>query len=358
MVCYYRVEEKKEITKTRATRVKDLEQIEEWNEFGELKMEIGAVNDPDDFSSKPATETKPAAPVVETPKRAPAPPAAPKSGSPHIQIQNPPVTETKEDQRTLALRLAGEEAAARAKQNALIKRGTKPATTEGEGKAAPTSEPSAKGTESAEKASEKTDSPSEEKPSTQTSAVEDETKKSSTPSPTGRRRTSVAPEIVTPLKRPSLAEESAAVSTANFRAENADVLGLIDHHRGSIVSIADQDLGEQVRKEIRESVTEEPEEGDIEALRKEDAAKKQRETINEDEEEEEAAVSVESEKETDEPAKEETQKKAESPVAADKEAKEKKEEKEDKEEEEEKEDKAPQKQDPKDASKASVSVED
>jgi hypothetical protein len=336
-------------------------------------MEIGAVNDPDDLSSKPA-ETKPAAPVVETPKRTPVPPAAPKSDSPHIQIQNPPVTETKEDQRTLALRLAGEEAAARAKQNALQKLGTKPATTEGDGKAAPTTEPSAKGTESAESATEKVDSVSEAKPiGSQTSASQEEKTENPIPTPSRGRRTSVAPEIVPPLKRPSLADETAAVSTANFRAENADVLGLIDHHRGSIVSVTNKDEQDQVRKEIRESVTEAPEDGDLQALRKEDADKKQRDAIDEVEEEEETTVSGESDTETSEAAKEKTEKKAESPVAAakekekeekDKEEKEKDEDEDEDEEEEEEEDedeeeeKAPQKQDPKDASKAGVSVED
>ncbi|CRG82724.1 hypothetical protein PISL3812_00069 [Talaromyces islandicus] len=334
------------------TIIGDLEQIEEWNEFGELKMEIGAVTDPDDFSSKPAT-TKPAAPVVETPKPA-ATASGPKSASPHIQIQNPPVIETKEDQRTLALRLAGEEAAARAKQNALAKLGTKPATTEGDGKAAPTTDPSAKGTESVDTAAEKAESASEVKPSTPTSASQGETKQSSTPPPSGGRRTSVAPEIVPPLQRPSLADETAAVSTANFRAENADVLGLIDHHRGSIVSVTDKDEGEQVRKEIRASVTEEPKDGDIEALRKEDAAKKKQEAINEDEEED-TAVSGESEKETEEPVKAETEKKTKSPVAAEKEKEEEKEVETEKDEEEEK---VPQEQDPKDTSEAGVSVED
>lgn len=319
-------------------------------------MEIGAVSDPDDFSSKPAAESKPAVPVVETPKPAATPPAAPKSGT-HIQIQNPPVTENKEDQRTLALRLAGEEAAARAKQNALVKLGTKPATKEGDGKATPTTDPAAKGTESVETTAEKTDTASEVKPSSPTPESKDEKKESSTPSPKAPRRTSVAPEIVPPLKRPSLADETAAVSTANFQAENAEVLGLIDHHRGSIVSVANQEEGEQARKVIRESVTEEPEDGDIEALRKEDAAKKKGETIDEDEEED-TAVSGESEKESDEEVKEETEKKAESPVVADKKKEEEKEDSGEDEEEGKKEEKAPQKQDPKDASKASVSVED
>jgi hypothetical protein len=140
------------------------------------------------------------------------------------------------------------------------------------------------------------------------------------------------------------------VSTANFRAENAETLGLIDHHRGSIVSVADKDEGEQVRKASRESITEAPKDGDIEALRKEDADKKKRDTINEDEEED-AAVLGDSEKEIEESVKEGTEKKAESIDAAEKEKT--KEEEKEKEEEEN-----PQKQDPKDASKASVSVED
>ncbi|KAH8690661.1 hypothetical protein BGW36DRAFT_58500 [Talaromyces proteolyticus] len=334
------------------TIIGDLEQIEEWNEYGELKMEIGAVTDPDDFSADNKPSSEKAEPVF-APKTAP--PAAPinttsstptpKSASPHIQIQNPPVTETKDDPRTLALRLAGEEAAARAKQNALTKLGTKPATTEGDGKAVPASNPKAKGTESAEdktnpeesqlRAS-KEDLP-KKIPSAASAALDREQTSSPSTSAEGRRR-SVAPEIIPPLKRPSLADECAAVSSANFHAENAEALGLIDHHRGSIISATTQDEQDQVRKDIRASITEAPDDGDIQALRKV-AAEKKDETIEEEEEEIAAAQSDKGEEAKDE--KEIKTDNAPEATAAS-----------------EEEEKDTQKQDPKDATKTAVSVED
>lgn len=314
---------------------KDLEQIEEWNEYGELKAEIGAVTDPNDFSS----ESK-KADTVEVPKPAPVAAAATMTSNkssgtstPHIQIQNPPVSENKEDQRTLALRLAGEEAAARAKENARSKLGAKPVTTEAEGKATPTSDPKAKGTESVVPAEKKDD---EKKPDTEAAtstptANDTETKKepsSATGSPAGRR-SSVVPEIIPPsLKRPSLADEVAAVSSANFHADNAELLGLVGHHRGSIVSATTQDEQEQVRKDIRASISEAPADGDIDALRK-TAEEKKGDTIFEDEDEGSDA----SEQENKEKPVTETKKEV-------------------------KEEEGTQKQDPMDETKAGVSVAD
>jgi hypothetical protein len=87
------------------------------------------------------------------------------------------------------------------------------------------------------------------------------------------------------------------VSTANFRAENAEALGLIGHHRGSIVSATTEDEQEQVRNDIRASVSGAPADGDIEALRQSAAEKlKEENTIVEDEGEDEAAVEEEGEK--------------------------------------------------------------
>ncbi|KUL87414.1 hypothetical protein ZTR_04714 [Talaromyces verruculosus] len=319
------------------TIIGDLEQIEEWNEYGELKAEIGAVSDPNDFSSEPKK-----ADTVEVPKPAPVAAIATTTSNkssgtstPHIQIQNPPVSEKKEDQRTLALRLAGEEAAARAKENARSKLGAKPVTTEGEGKATPTSDPKANGTESAVAPAEKKDD--EKKPNTETATStatdsDSETKKeptSETGSPAGRR-SSVVPEIIPPsLKRPSLVDEVAAVSSANFHADNAELLGLVGHHRGSIVSATTQDEQEQVRKDIRASISEAPADGDIDALRK-TAEEKKEDTIFEDEDEGRDASQEE--------------KKGEKPATETK--------------EEVKEEGETQKQDPMDESKAGVSVAD
>ncbi|OKL63415.1 hypothetical protein UA08_01820 [Talaromyces atroroseus] len=320
---------------------KDLEQIEEWNEYGELKAEIGSVTDPNDFSSSAAIQKTAVESVAPKPVAAPtnttttAPSSENTSGmsTPHIQIQNPPVSEIKEDQRTLALRLAGEEAAAKAKDNARSKLGAKPPTTEAEGKALPTSNPKAKGTEPIPDTAGKSPAAAAATTSTSptTSSNKQEDKREYSQSPAGRR-SSVAPEIIPPLKRPSLADESAAVSTANFRAENAEALGLIGHHRGSIISATTEDEQEKVRKDIRASVSEAPADGDIQALRQ-SAAEKEKEntTIAEDEEEDEGAV----EEEDDEKLGEKKEDKTTSLKSDD-----------------------TQKQETKDESKAGVSVED
>jgi len=297
------------------TIIGDLEQIEEWNEYGELKAEIRAVSEPNDFSSEPKKSD-----AVEVPKPVAAVAATTTSNkssgtsTPHIQIQNPPVSENKEDQRTLALRLAGEEAAARAKENARSKLGAKPVTTEGEGKATPTSDPKAKGTESValvkkEEKEEKKSGDDKDVAATSTDSDTEIKKKetsSANASPAGRRR-SVVPEIIPPsLKRPSLADEVAAVSSANFHADNAELLGLVGHHRGSIISATTQDEQDQVRKDIRASISEAPADGDIDALRK-TAEEKKGDTILEDsdagEEEKPAADAAKKEEE-----KEQTQK--------------------------------------------------
>lgn len=251
------------------------------------------------------------------------------ASTPHIQIQNPPVTENKEDQRTLALRLAGEEAAARAKETARSKLGAKPVTIEGDGKATPTPDPKAEGTEAlvAKKPDEKKDDEKTTTTTTTTTTDSDtDTKRpsSTTGSPAGRRR-SVVPE----LKRPSLADEVAAVSSANFHADNAELLGLVGHHRGSIISATTVDEQEQVRKDIRASISEAPADSDIDALRK-TAEEKKGDTIFEDDEE------------SDQSEEEEEETKPATEVA--------------KKEEEVKEE--TQKQDPMDESKAGVSVAD
>jgi hypothetical protein len=261
------------------------------------------------------------------------------TSTPHIQIQNPPVSENKEDQRTLALRLAGEEAAARAKENARSKLGAKPVTTEGEGKATPTSDPKAKGTESVVSAEKKPEEKKSEKSDPDVAASTDSDTETKNPtatnaSPAGRRR-SVVPEIIPPsLKRPSLADEVAAVSSANFHADNAELLGLVGHHRGSIISATTQDEQEQVRKDIRASISEAPADADIDALRK-TAEEKKGDTIFEDEDEDENSdASGEEEKKEDKPAAETAKK------------------------EEVKTEEETQKQDPMDESKAGVSVAD
>jgi hypothetical protein len=121
----------------------DLEQIEEWNEYGELKTQIGAVPaDPGtpgtsatNTPSKPSLSTPPAS--YPTPGSA-TPPPKQTGSSPHIQIKDPPLREhsqqREESRITLALRQAGQEAALKAKENAKARSGMKPAAPKSEEK--------------------------------------------------------------------------------------------------------------------------------------------------------------------------------------------------------------------------------
>lgn len=260
-------------------------QIEEWNEYGELKDRLASFRDPNVFPFEPFLEEpttnisgKPPGPVpAATKPTADAAVTAPtvKSGStsPHIQIQDPPVTTS--DSKTLALRLAGEEAAAKAKENARAKLGTKPPTTEGDGKLPPTANPKAQGTEPVETAEVQK---AREKDVTRKATEEPVVGSASTESGGSSHRHSVAPEIVVPPKRPSLADQCAAVSTANFKAENAEDLGLVAHHRGSAVSATSQAEKEEVARNIRKSISQVPSDADVSALR-DSASGNQEETV-------------------------------------------------------------------------------
>lgn len=267
-------------------------QIEEWNEYGELKDRLASFRDPnvfpfEPFPEEPATNIsgKPPGPAAAATKSSPADAAATptaKSGStfPHIQIQDPPVTTS--DQKTLAMRLAGEEAAAKAKENARAKLGTKPPTTEGDGKLPPTANPKAQGTEPIETAEiQKV----REKDVAGKATEEHVFGSASTESGGGSHRHSIAPEIVAPRKRPSLADECAAVSTANFKAENAEDLGLVAHHRGSAVSATSEVEKAEVARDIRKSISQIPADADVNTLR-ENASGDQEETIEEEPESE------------------------------------------------------------------------
>lgn len=268
-----------------------MEQIEEWNEYGELKQQIESithldalpeprVNTPANTSAKPPTPAESPAPAPATPK--------PTSSSPHIQIQTPPSkNDVKDDHIALALRQAGEEAASKAKENARAKLGTKPPSKEGDGKLPPTSKPEAKATE----------------PVGKVDAKDVEGRQPGVPvsdADQGQHRQSVAPapEIVAPPQRPSLESECAAVSSANFRAENAETLGLVGHHRGSIVSATSKEEKDQVARDLRDSVSQPVADGDLQELRS-SANKGQEETVEDEEEEEGEGKADEEKKDTD-----------------------------------------------------------
>lgn len=228
--------------------LQDLEEIEEWNEYGELRMQVNSVEDFGD--SIPATSivtTQPES-AVSTPASEP---SVPKQST--IKIQNPPAKESqKDDSITVALRQAGEEAATKAKES------------------------------KAEKAT-----PAAEQKQPLPPAVEE---KKEGGADSVRRKSSVAPEIVEGAnpKRPPLVPEVAAVSSANFHADNAEALGLVEHHRGSIVSATSPEEKAKVAQDIRKSISGGHAEM-LESLRDDQAQKAgQEETIDEESESGEA----------------------------------------------------------------------
>ncbi|RLM02016.1 hypothetical protein CFD26_109129 [Aspergillus turcosus] len=206
------------------TVVGDLEEIEEWNEYGELKMRIDSV---EDFDSLPATSYPVSTSETNTGSTTPATSqpatesATPKQST--IKIQSPPAREKRDDPVTLALRQAGEEAAAKAKGNtgADLKKDTTSADSEQQKEQSSSSGENKGGAE------------------------------------TVRRRSVVPAEIVggsggrPPLRVP----EFAAESSANFRADNAEALGLVQHHRGSIVSATSPEEMEKVAQDLRKSIS-------------------------------------------------------------------------------------------------------
>ncbi|KAL1964847.1 hypothetical protein VTN77DRAFT_6349 [Rasamsonia byssochlamydoides] len=266
--------------------VGDLEQIEEWNEYGELKQQIASITHLDALPEPVVTPAANTSAKPPTPADTPAPKAT--SNSPHIQIQTPPSKDaSKEDHITLALRQAGEEAASKAKENARAKLGTKLPSTEGDGKLPPTSKPEAKETEPVGKVDQK--DVEGRQPGVPVSETD------------GGRRQSVAPapEIVAPPQRPSLESECAAVSSANFRAENAETLGLVGHHRASIVSATSQEEKDQVAQDLRKSISQPTADGDLDALRSSSSVSKAQEETLEEEGEEGEGEAEEKKKYTD-----------------------------------------------------------
>ncbi|KAL4885194.1 hypothetical protein BJY04DRAFT_214532 [Aspergillus karnatakaensis] len=221
------------------TVVGDLEQIEEWNEYGELKQEINSVEGFDDL---PAT-SNPIAPTAESTSTPTSRPELPAPKRSTIKIQDPPEKETqKDDSITMALRQAGQEAAAKAKETPTQKASAPPATD------SQTSKP-------------------------------DEGPKEGSGAPSVRR-TSVAPEISEHVSRPPLVPECAAESSANFRADNAEALGLINHHRNSNIAAESKEEAERIAKELRKSISGD-QKGALDALRDQKAKLAPEDTVDE-----------------------------------------------------------------------------
>ncbi|EAW14379.1 uncharacterized protein ACLA_074160 [Aspergillus clavatus NRRL 1] len=199
------------------TVVGDLEEIEEWNEYGELRMQIDSV---EDFDSIPATSNPIPIPQTNTIPQPASGTATPKPST--IKIQSPPAKEAKKDGSiTLALRQAGEEAAAKAKEN------------------------------TGAEATKNTTSVAAEQQKQQPSSSEEKQEEEPV------RRRSVVPEFVRGAggRPPLVVPEWAAESSANFRADNVAALGLVEHHRGSIISATSPEEMEKVAQDLRKSIS-------------------------------------------------------------------------------------------------------
>lgn len=202
------------------------------------------VNSAQDLDGMPATSYP--LPVTESP--APAP-TTPKPST--IKIQSPPATkeDKKDEQAVLALRQASSEAANKAKSKA------------DEKKTEPKPEPKEADTQP---------QPQSSSPKTHRASVAPELP-------------DIAPDSPTGAKRPPLVPEVAAVSSANFHVDNAEELGLVEHHRGSIISGSDNVDKDTIVTEIRQSISgAEGPGGSLDALRKEAAKRPRDESIVEE----------------------------------------------------------------------------
>ena len=218
----------------------DLEQIEEWNEYGELKQQVNAASAIDPLSNAPSplASTLPTSANV-LPTIGDPPVLRRTSTAPHIQIQCPPSrSEKKEDHISLTLRQAGAAAASKAKENARAKLGSRQLSTGPSGHQVSILKPETKSPEIATPDKETAGEP----PKEPVGAAENQK-----PVPS-------IPESVVEAKRPSLLSEEAAESTASFQAANADALGLVEHHRGSIISATSPEEKEEITHELRNSI--------------------------------------------------------------------------------------------------------
>lgn len=184
------------------------------------------INSVEEFDNLPATDTPLASAPATASAPAPKADAAPKTST--IKIQDHPEKETpKDDHIPSALRQAGEGAAAKAKDT--------PSST---------SKPS---TLAAAEPQIPTGTDAQQNPDPEPKEGNGEL---------SVRRKSVAPEIAhSGTRRPPLVPEFAAVSSANFRADNAEALGLINHHRNSNIASESKEEAENLAKDLRKSIS-------------------------------------------------------------------------------------------------------
>ncbi|PYH48019.1 uncharacterized protein BP01DRAFT_175095 [Aspergillus saccharolyticus JOP 1030-1] len=207
------------------TVIGDLEEVEDWNEYGELRMQINSVQPMDSiFSSSAVAQSESSTPAVSTPTT-----ETPPVKQSTIKIQSPPAKETPKDEAAAAaMRLASEEAAAKAKGQ----------STNGDAKNIPTTTitntvPAATESKPVEPAATTVNAPVE----TQDIAP-------------GAMDIPASQES-RPKRPPLLVPEIAAESSANIRADAA----VVEHHRGSIVSATSPEEQAKVAHDLRKSIS-------------------------------------------------------------------------------------------------------
>lgn len=201
-------------------------------------------------TSKPAFPPAAPPPPVTTTTTTTRP--ASSSSGPHVQIKDPPAEEPREDRDriTLTLRQASEEAASKAKEATRAKLAQATAARMDVDQRSPSKTEPPERESAAEKSSRIEETKEEREKEHLPEAAPDTQVREGEP---GGRRRSVVPAAEIE-RRPSVAE-TAAVSSANFRAENAETLGLVEHHRGSIVSATSPGEKESVSRDLRESLS-------------------------------------------------------------------------------------------------------
>ncbi|KKZ61609.1 hypothetical protein EMCG_03855 [[Emmonsia] crescens] len=216
--------------------VGDLEEIEEWNEYGELKMQLGNESSKPETARISSTITAASKPDITPPSTMAAATSPPRdsTSSQRIQIKEPPSRDSPtQDRITLALRQAGEEAASKAKENTKTKAAAKLTSIKAEDAASPKSS-TALGEE--EKSSE---------------TAEPETKKDSE-SPESPKS---APERIREIRqsisaqRPSLSSV-AAESTPDMKVNCPEGMSMSGHHHGSVVSATSPGEEDQLAEDL------------------------------------------------------------------------------------------------------------
>lgn len=243
--------------------MQDLEEIEEWNEYGELRMQVNNVQALDSFPDPTTTASSAAGtPTAEGGAQSTTQPAAPKQST--IKIQSPPSKqESKDSSVSLAMRQASEEAAAKAKENKSNAINKPAAASAATSAAATAAAPTSSGAGPTEKEQPEKKQPEKQQPEKQQPESESATTSTTaTTAPTTTtdkqgddsvRRKSIIGEIAGEVRRPKLVPEDAAVSSANLHADYPTALR--EHHRTSIVSATSKEERDQVAQDLRKSIS-------------------------------------------------------------------------------------------------------